>query len=80
MIIIGSGIGLYYYLRVMIVLYMTPPDTPRIDADKHWGQKAGGIMVLLAALLVLVFGVYPDPIIALAHGAQIVAPLHIILQ
>lgn len=80
MIIIGSGIGLYYYLRVMIVMYMTPPETPRIDADKHWGQKVGGIMVLLAALAVLVIGVYPDPIIAMANQAQMIAPLHIVLQ
>ena len=48
MIVVGSGIGLYYYLRVMVVMYMTPPDTPRIDAVDHWGQKVGGIMVLLA--------------------------------
>ena len=34
MIILGSGIGLYYYLRVMVVLYMTPPDVPRIVVDK----------------------------------------------
>ena len=39
MIIVGSGIGLYYYLRVMVVMYMTPPETPRIDAVDHWGQK-----------------------------------------
>ena len=50
MVILGSGIGLYYYLRVMVVLYMTPPETPRLDAVNHWGQKVGGIMVLLAAL------------------------------
>ncbi|TCM61785.1 NADH dehydrogenase subunit N [Acinetobacter calcoaceticus] len=76
MIIIGSGIGLYYYLRVMVVMYMTPPDTPRIDAPQHWGQSAGGIMVLGAALLVIVFGVYPDPIIAMAKQAQLIMPLN----
>ncbi len=48
MIIVGSGIGLYYYLRVMVVMYMTPPDAPRVDAVNHWGQKVGGIMVLLS--------------------------------
>ncbi|KAK0343084.1 hypothetical protein LTR94_019670 [Friedmanniomyces endolithicus] len=63
MIIVGSGIGLYYYLRVMVVMYMTPPDAPRVDAVDHWGQKVGGIMVLLAAAAVLVIGIYPDPII-----------------
>ena len=80
MIIVGSGIGLYYYLRVMVVMYMTPPDTPRIDADKHWGQKVGGIMVLAAALAVLVIGVYPDPIIKLALQAEILSPLHFMLS
>ncbi|ENW87274.1 NADH-quinone oxidoreductase subunit N [Acinetobacter pseudolwoffii] len=69
MVILGSGIGLYYYLRVMVVLYMTPPETPRLDAVNHWGQKVGGIMVLLAALAVLVIGVYPDPVIAISKYA-----------
>ncbi|RKG29779.1 NADH-quinone oxidoreductase subunit NuoN [Acinetobacter tianfuensis] len=69
MVIVGSGIGLYYYLRVMVVLYMTPPENPRIDAVDHWGQKVGGIMVLGAAALVLLFGVYPDPIIAISKVA-----------
>lgn len=80
MIIVGSGIGLYYYLRVMVVMYMTPPDMPRIDADKHWGQKVGGIMVLAAALAVLIIGVYPDPIIKLALQAEILSPLHFMLS
>ncbi|MGX5698702.1 NADH-quinone oxidoreductase subunit NuoN [Acinetobacter kookii] len=80
MIVVGSGIGLYYYLRVMVVMYMTPPDTPRIDADKHWGQKVGGIMVLAAALAVLVIGVYPDPIIKLALQVEILSPLHFMLS
>lgn len=80
MIIVGSGIGLYYYLRVIVVMYMTPPETPRIDAVDYWGQKAGGIMVLLATLAVLVIGVYPDPIINWALKAEILSPLHMMLS
>ncbi len=71
MVIIGSGIGLYYYLRVMIVMYMTAPDVPRIDAQGNWGKTAGGAMVLLAALFVLVFGVYPEPLLQFAEAARI---------
>lgn len=80
MVIVGSGIGLYYYLRVMIVMYMTPPETPRIDAVDHWGQKVGGIMVLAAALLVLLIGVYPDPVINFALKSEILSPIHSILS
>ena len=79
MIVVGSGIGLYYYLRVMVVMYMTPPDEPKMDAVDHWGQKVGGIMVLLAALAVLVIGIYPDPIIKMALQAEILSPLHFML-
>lgn len=80
MIIVGSGIGLYYYLRVMVVMYMTPPETPRIDADKEWGQKVGGIMVLIVTAAVLLIGVYPDPIIQLALETEILSPLHFMLS
>ncbi|WOE32833.1 MULTISPECIES: NADH-quinone oxidoreductase subunit NuoN [unclassified Acinetobacter] len=80
MLIVGSGIGLYYYLRVMVIMYLTPPETPRIDAVDHWGQKVGGIMVLLSALAVIVIGVYPDPIINLAVQAEIFSPLHMMLS
>lgn len=80
MVVVGSGIGLYYYLRVMVVMYMTPPETPRIDADKHWGQKVGGLMVLGAAVLVLFLGIYPDPMIKLALQAEILSPIHFMLS
>lgn len=80
MVVVGSGIGLYYYLRVMIVMYMTPPDNPRIDAVDHWGQKVGGLMVLGAAALVLIIGVYPDPIISLALKSEILSPLHFLMS
>ncbi|MFW2078504.1 NADH-quinone oxidoreductase subunit NuoN [Acinetobacter sp. ULE_I010] len=79
MIVVGSGIGLYYYLRVMVVMYMTPPETPRIDAVDHWGQKVGGMMVLGAAALVLLIGVYPDPIITFALKSEILSPLHFLM-
>jgi NADH-quinone oxidoreductase subunit N len=79
MVIVGSGIGLYYYLRVMIVMYMTAPVQPSVDAEHNWGQQAGGIMVLFAAFLVILLGVYPNPMIELVKGLEILSPLQIIL-
>lgn len=71
MVIVGSGIGLYYYLRVMVVLYMTPPDHPRIDAQGNWGMQVGGVMVLLATLLVLYFGIFPSAMIDWSTAAKV---------
>ncbi len=66
-VVIGSAIGLYYYLRVMVTLFMAVPGMKRHDAPLNWGQQAGGVMVLLVALLVLVVGVYPEPAIKLVN-------------
>ena len=71
-VILGSAIGLYYYLRVLVVLYMTPPEKKGLDAQGNWGMHAGGVVVLLTSLLVLVLGVYPTPLIWLASAARIV--------
>lgn len=71
MIILGSGIGLYYYLRVMVVMYMTAPEQPRVDAQGNWGKTAGGVIVLAAAALVLILGVYPEPLLKFAEIAKI---------
>ncbi|GAB3047511.1 NADH-quinone oxidoreductase subunit NuoN [Acinetobacter apis] len=80
MIIVGSGIGLYYYLRVIMTLYMTPTtESIHMDAEVNWGQKAGGIMVLLSALLVLLIGIYPDPLIQWAASSQLTAPIQVLL-
>jgi NADH-quinone oxidoreductase subunit N len=62
-VIIGSGIGLYYYLRVMVTLYMATPGMQRHDADAHWGERAGGLMVVGVAGLVLLVGIYPQPVL-----------------
>lgn len=72
MVIVGSGIGLYYYLRVMVTLYLTPPQTPNLDAKQDWATTSGGIMVLLAALLVLVLGILPDGLLSMASLAKMV--------
>jgi NADH-quinone oxidoreductase subunit N len=63
-IILGSAIGLYYYLRVTITLFMAEPGMYRRDASDDWGSRAGGLVVLAVAGLVILLGVYPAPMIA----------------
>lgn len=60
-LVVGSAVGLYYYLRVVVALYMPAPGQRRMEADLHWGVRAGGIMVLLMAVLMFCLGIYPQP-------------------
>ncbi|KRW61254.1 NADH-quinone oxidoreductase subunit NuoN [Pseudomonas sp. TTU2014-080ASC] len=69
--VIGSAIGVFYYLRVMVTMFMVEPNLQRRDADLHWAQRAGGIMLLLVALLTFLLGVYPQPLLELVQLAVI---------
>jgi NADH-quinone oxidoreductase subunit N len=72
-VILGSAIGVFYYLRVMVTLYLVEPNLHRHDAELHWAQRAGGIMLLLVALLTLLLGVYPQPLLELAQQTGLLA-------
>jgi NADH-quinone oxidoreductase subunit N len=71
-LVINSAIGIFYYLRIVVALYM-----PATDADSRLASALSRTGVAtLAALTVLLFsmGVYPTPIIRLvetfiAHAA-----------
>ncbi|KAF1060820.1 MAG: NADH-quinone oxidoreductase subunit N [Pseudomonas citronellolis] len=64
-LVLGSAIGLYYYLRVMVTLFLVEPNLKRHDAPLDWAQRAGGIMLVAVALLALLLGVYPQPLLDL---------------
>ncbi|AWT49427.1 NADH-quinone oxidoreductase subunit N [Psychrobacter sp. YP14] len=66
MIILGSAIGLFYYLRVMLTLFKRPNKTIEFDALGDWGIQVGGIMVILVTLIVLYVGVLPNDFIVWA--------------
>ncbi|XKE45681.1 NADH-quinone oxidoreductase subunit NuoN [Halomonas organivorans] len=62
-VVLGSAIGLYYYLRVLVTLYLVEPGMRRRDVVEHWGLGAGGIVVMGLALATLLLGIYPAPMI-----------------
>ena len=70
-LILGSAIGVYYYLRVMVTLFLVEPNLVRHDAPFDWGQRAGGIMLLAIAACVFVLGVYPQPLLDLVQFAAL---------
>ncbi|MNO27991.1 NADH-quinone oxidoreductase subunit N [compost metagenome] len=68
-LVLGSAIGVFYYLRVMVTLYLIEPNLRRHDAQLHWEQKAGGVMLLAIALVAFFLGVYPQPLLTLVQQA-----------
>ncbi len=72
-LVIGSAIGVFYYLRVMVTLFLIEPNLHRHDAPFNWGQRTGGIMLLAIALLAFVLGLYPQPLLDLVQQAGLIA-------
>jgi NADH-quinone oxidoreductase subunit N len=73
LVVAGSAVGLYYYLRVMVTMFLPEPGMQRFDAPKDWGSRAGGVMVLGLTVLMFVLGMYPQPILDLIQFAGMAA-------
>jgi len=73
-VVFGSAVGLYYYLRVISILYLRTPGMPSRDASNDWALTTGGFMVLLSAILVVALGIYPQPLLDLLPLAQLATP------
>lgn len=70
-IIAGSAIGLYYYLRVIVILFQDGHGGTLRSATTDWVRNTGGISVLVMTVIVLWLGIYPQPIIAFIQAAAI---------
>lgn len=64
-IVVGSTIGLFAYLRIIASLYLAPPAHWHGNTQSNCGVKVGDMVVFLSALLVLLLGLYPQPMIHL---------------
>ncbi|MCE4073320.1 MULTISPECIES: NADH-quinone oxidoreductase subunit NuoN [Pseudomonas] len=72
-LVLGSAIGLFYYLRVMVTMFLVEPNMKRHDAPLDWAQRAGGIMLVAIALLAFFLGVYPQPLLDILQHSGLVA-------
>lgn len=71
-LVLGSALGLYYYLRFMITMYLLEPGMRRFNAPLNWGRTTGGLVLLLMAMLVILLGVYPEPLTFAAMNLPVV--------
>ncbi len=66
-VVVGSALGVFYYLRAMAALYLAKPGMRRYEPRFDWGQRSGGVMVLILFALTLLIGIYPEPVLDLIH-------------
>jgi len=65
--VINTLVSVYYYLRVVMVLYMGSP-VPDPGLHPSWNLR---LPLLVSSLATLVLGLYPGPVISLARRAAL---------
>ncbi|RKS85740.1 NADH dehydrogenase subunit N [Orbus hercynius] len=76
-IIIGSALGLYFYLRLVISLYMKPTHIkvkPSITLFTPKRIDINEFFIVVSALLILLCGIYPKWLFNLVSVAQYLSP------
>jgi len=71
MIVLGSAIGLFYYLRVMLTLFKRPKEFIEFDVAGQWGLRMGGLMVIAVTAIIVFFGILPNSLIEWSSLARI---------
>ncbi|QCE33038.1 NADH-quinone oxidoreductase subunit NuoN [Acetobacteraceae bacterium] len=64
-VVAGSAIGLYYYLRVTVSLYLKAPSQREYQVSSTWPLSPAGLVILISTIMVLLFGIWPQPLITL---------------
>ena len=69
-LVAGSAIGLFYYLRIVVVMFTAPAESPASATGAAVGVvPASGLVLALLAVLLVWFGVYPAPFLRLIEAA-----------
>ncbi len=66
-VIIGSGLGLYYYLRIIVVMSMSP-ESDTTEDNVHTCAWASSATLTVLTMLLLWLGVFPERLITLIQS------------
>lgn len=66
-LVLGSAIGLYYYLRVMITLFLSERHDEGYTTGTLKGSSCALVMAFVVTTVVWLIGLYPTPLIDLVH-------------
>lgn len=66
-IVIGSAIGLFYYLRIVVILYLSPAKNTHYYIPHNWYITPIGMLIIISILVILSMGLYPQILINLVQ-------------
>ncbi|HEY6085662.1 MAG TPA: NADH-quinone oxidoreductase subunit N [Nitrospira sp.] len=64
--LIFAAVSAYYYMRVIMVMYMREPEPTTADLPRLVPSPALSIVLICAAAGVILFGLFPSPLVSLA--------------
>ncbi len=67
-LVVASAIGLYYYLRVVVVMYNRPAQELEAKTPAPAMSAGGGVALAVLLVLVVWLGVYPTPLLDLIQS------------
>ncbi len=67
-LVVGSAIGLYYYLRIVVAMYLPPAAEGEVRPVTSRLSTAGGVVLGALLLVLLWLGVYPAPLLAVIQN------------
>jgi NADH-quinone oxidoreductase subunit N len=68
-LVIGSAIGLFYYLRVIVAMFSTPVAPADREFELRRIPAVGQVVLALLVVALVVLGVYPMPLLAVLQAA-----------
>ncbi len=67
-LLVTSGVSLFYYLRIVVVLFNRPEEGQTISLRQPSIGFSGGLVLAAMAILLVWLGIGPGPLLALIHG------------